>query len=102
NRLIDGFEGEGTVDLIPAFATPLPATIIAEMMGVPAETGPQLVAWSNDMVRMYMHAPMREVEERANASAREFSEFIRHHAGERRKTPGDDLLSVLVAANEGG
>ncbi|MCG6115994.1 MAG: cytochrome P450 [Mesorhizobium sp.] len=102
HRLIDGFAAQGEVDLIPAFATPLPATVIAEMMGLPTETGPQLVAWSNDMVRMYMHAPTRADAERANASAAAFAEFIRHHAEERRKDPGDDLLSVLTAAHESG
>ncbi|TKT76678.1 cytochrome P450 [Aquamicrobium sp. LC103] len=102
NELIDRFEGEGSADLIPDFATPIPATVIAEMMGVPAETGPQLVAWSNDMVRMYMHQPTRATEEQANASAKAFSEFIRFHAAERRKSPGDDLLSVLIAAHESG
>lgn len=102
HELIDRFEAERRIDLIPAFATPVPATIIAEMMGVPAETGPQLVGWSNDMVRMYMHAPDRAAEERANASARAFADFIRFHAGERRRNPGDDLLSVLIAAHENG
>ncbi len=102
HELIDGFEANGEADLIAAFATPIPATIIAEMMGVPAETGPQLVAWSNDMVRMYMHAPTRETEEQANRSAGDFAAFIRHHAEERRRKPGDDLLSVLIAAHESG
>ena len=102
HQLIDRFEADGRIDLIPAFATPIPATIIAEMMGVPAETGPQLVAWSNDMVRMYIHQPTRAVAERADASAKAFAEFIRDHAAERRKRPGDDLLSVLTAAHESG
>src|SRR5690606_25865783 len=92
----------GRAELISAFATPIPATIIAEMMGVPAETGPQLVGWSNDMVRMYMHRPTRAAAEQANASAKAFSEFIRFHADERRRSPGDDLLSVLIAAREDG
>lgn len=102
HELVDAFEAKRETDLIPAFATPIPATIIAEMMGVPAETGPQLVAWSNDMVRMYMHARTRADEERANASAKAFSDFIRFHADERRRNPGDDLLSVLIAAREDG
>jgi cytochrome P450 len=102
HRLIDSFEADGTADLIPAYATPLPATIIAEMMGLPANTGPQLVAWSNDMVRMYMHKPTRAVEEQANASARDFAAFVRKHAAKRRDNPGDDLLSVLVSAHESG
>ncbi|NMG41259.1 cytochrome P450 [Chelativorans sp. ZYF759] len=102
HALVDAFEDRGEVDLIPSFATPLPATVIAEMMGLPAETGPQLVAWSNDMVRMYMHAPTRADADKANESAAAFAGFIRHHADGRRKDPGDDLLSVLIAAHESG
>jgi cytochrome P450 len=102
HQLIDTFEKDRSVDLIPAFATPIPATIIAEMMGVPAETGPQLVAWSNDMVRMYMHAPTPAVAVQANTAAKEFAEFITFHANQRRQNPGDDLLSVLIAARENG
>ncbi|HEV7255618.1 MAG TPA: cytochrome P450 [Mesorhizobium sp.] len=100
--LVDGLESQGQADLIPAFATPLPATVIARMMGLPDESGPQLVAWSNDMVRMYMHRPTRAVEERADASAQAFAAFIRAEASKRRARPGDDLLSVLVSAQADG
>ena len=101
HRLIDGFEADRDAELITTYATPVPATVIAEMMGVPVETGTQLVAWSNDMVRMYMHAPTRETEDQANRSAAEFAAFVRAHAEDRRRTPGDDLLSVLVTARDG-
>jgi unspecific monooxygenase len=100
HTLIDGFAGHA--ELIRDFSTPLPAAVIAEMMGLPAESGLQLVAWSNDMVRMYMHKPSRADAGRANASARAFADFIRHHAAEKRKRPGDDLLSLLTAAHEDG
>ena len=102
HRLVDGFEADGGAELISAFATPIPATIIAEMMGLAAETGPQLVSWSNDMVRMYMHAPTPADAERANASARDFSTFIREQARRVRADPGDDLLSVLTSAHDDG
>ena len=39
NELIDGFEGEGTAELIAAFATPIPVTLIAELLGVPVGSG---------------------------------------------------------------
>ena len=102
HRLIDGFEDAGRAELIQDFATPLTAAVIAEMMGLPAESGLQLVAWSNDMVRMYMHRPSRTEAERANASAHAFAGFIRRHGAEKRKHPGDDLLSLLTAAHENG
>lgn len=102
NRLIDAFEADGTAELIRDFATPLPATVIAEMMGLDPAMGPQLVAWSNDMVRMYMHAPTRAEEEQANRSAKDFAALIREKAGARRELPGDDLLSVLASASAEG
>lgn len=102
NELIDGFRQASDVDLLPAFAAPLPITIIAEMLGVPVEMGPQLLDWSHKMVAMYMHGRTRETEETANRAAREFSDFLRSYVAERRRQPGDDLLSLLISAQEDG
>src|SRR4029077_14533542 len=66
NELIDRFADDGEVDLLPAFASPLPITIIAEMLGVPAAMGSQLLNWSHQMVAMYMHGRTRDTEDRAN------------------------------------
>jgi cytochrome P450 len=101
NELIDRFEGP-TVDLLPAYASPLPITIIAEMLGVPVEMGPQLLDWSHRMVAMYMHGRTREIEVSANRAAREFADFLRGYVQERRKRPADDLLSLLISAREEG
>ncbi len=101
NELIDAFPGE-TVDLLPAFASPLPITIISEMLGVPVTMGPQLLDWSHKMVAMYTHGRTRETEEIANRATQEFSDFLRSYVAERKKKPGDDLLSQLIAAQEDG
>ncbi|RWC91607.1 MAG: cytochrome P450 [Mesorhizobium sp.] len=101
-ELIDRFEPGKAVDLLPAFASPLPITIIAEMLGVPVEMGPQLLDWSHQMVAMYIHGRTRETEETANRAAGEFSNFLRGYVTERRKSPGDDLLSLLISAQEDG
>ncbi|KQZ29170.1 cytochrome [Mesorhizobium sp. Root552] len=102
NELIDRFEPHAPVDLLSAYAAPLPITIIAEMLGVPVEMGPQLLDWSHQMVAMYMHGRTREVEETANRAANDFADFLRRHAKERRQNPGDDLLSLLISAQEDG
>ncbi|TIT86906.1 MAG: cytochrome P450, partial [Mesorhizobium sp.] len=101
NELIDRFE-PGSVDLLPAYASPLPITIIAEMLGVPVEMGPQLLDWSHRMVAMYMHGRTRETEETANRAARDFAAFLRGYVAERRRKPGDDLLSLLIEAQDNG
>lgn len=102
NELIDGFPKSEAFDLLPALASPLPITIISEMLGVPVEMGPQLLDWSHRMVAMYTHGRTRETEEIANRATQEFSDFLRGYVADRKKSPGDDLLSLLIAAQEDG
>jgi len=102
NELIDAFPTKEVFDLLPAYAAPLPIIIIAEMLGVPVETGPQLLDWSHKMVAMYTHGRTCETEDIANRASAEFSDFLRGYAKERRKNPGDDLLSLLISAQEDG
>jgi cytochrome P450 len=99
---LDGLEPGRQVDLLAAFASPLPIAIIAGLLGVPLGMGPQLVEWSHQMVAMYIHGRTRSAEEAANRAARAFAGFLRAHIAERRKQPGDDLLSALIAAQANG
>jgi unspecific monooxygenase len=102
NSLIDGFRPGQAIDLLPDYAAPIPITIIAEMLGVPVEMGPRLLDWSHRMVSMYMHGRTRQTELEADRASREFSDFLRGYVAERRQNPGDDLLSLLIAAQENG
>jgi len=47
HRCIDQFESERQVDLLSHYATPIPVTVIAQLLGVPTQAGEQLLAWSN-------------------------------------------------------
>ena|SRR5436190_2314865 len=100
--LIDEFAAQRETDLLEHFATPIPIFIIAELLGVPTEAGPQLLAWSHDMVAMYQARRDAEVERKAVDATIAFSDFMRDHVKERRSLPGDDLLSHLIAAEAQG
>ena len=102
HQLIDGFEGAGAADLIPAYATPLPVAIIASVLGIDEAMGPQLLAWSHAMVAMYAYGPAREAQDRADLASKEFAAFIRSALKSRRNRPGEDLLSLLAAAEADG
>jgi cytochrome P450 len=102
HELIDGFEPAGTVELIEAFATPIPVILIAELLGVPAAMAPQLLDWSHKMVAMYQFGRSYEIETAAVAATQDFVHFLRRYIAERRKAPADDLISHLIAAETEG
>jgi unspecific monooxygenase len=92
----------GDFDLLQAFAQPLPVRIIARLLGVPEAMAPDLLAWSNAMVGMYMAGRTRETEDRAVAATEAFVAFMRSYVEERRKRPADDLITQLIAAESEG
>ena len=102
HRLVDRIEGDGRAELIAAFCEPIPVTIIAELLGVPAEEGPRLVGWSHRMVAMYTPRRNRAVEDAAVEATLQFVEFLRGVVAERRKNPRDDLITHLIAAEAAG
>jgi cytochrome P450 len=102
NEMIDGFEPQGEVDLLKAFAAPIPAIVIAEMIGLPAESAPSLLGWSNRMVQMYMFGVSHDTELDADAAAAEFTGYLREAIAARRQSPREDLLSYMLTADRDG
>ncbi len=102
NSLIDGFEKDGRTELLSAFADIIPVTMIARMIGIPEEMGPQLLKWSHDYVGMYMFKRSRADEEAADRSAREFADYVRSMIAARRAEPRDDLLSHMIHTEHKG
>lgn len=102
NELIDSFEPEDTVELIHAYAAPIPAIIIAEMIGLPAEMAMQLVRWSNTMVQMYMFGVTYDKELEAERASVEFMDYLAGVIAERRRSPREDLLTHMLTAEVDG
>ncbi|MDU8910601.1 cytochrome P450 [Aestuariicoccus sp. MJ-SS9] len=101
HRLIDDLP-EGPVDLLPAFCQQLPVIVIADLLGVPRNMAPQLLAWSNAMVAMYQARRDRAVEDAAARAAGDFAAFLTDYIDRRRGAPRDDLITHLIAASEDG
>ena len=99
---IDAFERQGSADIIAEFAAPIPVAVIADLIGVPREMGPQMLDWSHRMVAMYQFGVDRAVEDRAAEAARAFADFMRAHARARRSDLRDDLISQLLRAESDG
>ncbi len=101
HQLIDAFPS-GEFDLLNAYARTVPVIIIARLLGVPENRADDLLAWSNAMVAMYVSGRTRAVEDRAIEATEAFVAFMRSYVDEKRKAPADDLMSHLIAAEEGG
>jgi cytochrome P450 len=102
NELIDAIAKDGHVELLKAFAAPLPATVIAEMIGLPPNMAMQLVDWSNRMVAMYMFGATHATELDANAASIEFMDYVRSMITERRAAPREDLLTHMLTSEIDG
>ena len=89
----------GQVDLIEALASPLPVTVISELLGVPAADYERLVSWSDALARGLDPAFLISAEdrERQQAARAEFGAYLTELIDERRRSPGDDLVSALVS-----
>lgn len=103
DELLDAVQSKGEMDIIRELAYPLPAIVIAEMLGVPLEDHDQLIHWSDDIAAF--QGTGRAAEKAVRRGVRAivaFEDYFHHLCTERRKHPRDDLMSLLVAAEEKG
>ena len=90
-------------DFIGDFAMPLPALVIMDMLGAPREELARLKRLSDEMALFIGSArDAPEKYERAGAATREMADIFRELISARRATPQRDLLSELVALDDGG
>jgi len=101
HKLIDEFPDQ-PFDLLTAYAQPVPVVIISRLLGVPEDRADDLVRWSNAMVAMYQARRTPQIEEDTIAATNDFVSFMRGYIAKRRKTPTDDLISTLIAAEADG
>lgn len=89
------------MELIEAFAYPLPITVISEMLGVPEADRPAIRRWPETLFSGGQ-ARGRGMSDEARTALREFSAYLKDLFEEKRHEPTDDLISDLVHAEEDG
>jgi cytochrome P450 len=103
-ELVDGLVersgGTEPVDVLSGMAEELPVAVIAELLGVPQADRPLLRPWSNAIVKMYEYGRTTALEDAAERAADQFVTYLRGLATERRRAPGEDLLSHLVTVRD--
>ncbi|MCM6776400.1 cytochrome P450 [Nocardia sp. CDC159] len=94
--LLDEMARHEVVDLLAEFATPLPVTVICELLGVPFADRAEFQAWTKILLGGAADVPQRQ---RASA---EMSRYLRDLVADKRMRPGEDLLSGLVQVSDEG
>ncbi|MBK7951228.1 MAG: cytochrome P450 [Deltaproteobacteria bacterium] len=95
----------GECDFVEAVAAPLALAVIAHLIDLPANDGPRLFRWTNEMAGatdpQYRQAGESPTETRLRATAEVFAYFSEIVA-RRRREPGEDLVSILAQARPDG
>jgi cytochrome P450 len=104
-ELLDRVAETGEMELIADLARPVPATLICELLGVPAEDQADFTQWTTAATHGLLtirglgdEATHKKVEAASMSLLGYFNDLI----DARRGNPGDDLMSVLIAAEEDG
>ncbi|MFJ7774246.1 cytochrome P450 [Streptomyces yangpuensis] len=103
--LIDGIATSGDldrVDLVDQFAYPFPVTVICRLLGVPHEDEPRFHVWAETLAASLDPDPDEDPTQRGKGTTDARMELGMYLAGlieERRKNPGDDMLSQLATAD---
>lgn len=97
DELIDAVETRGSMDLSAEYAFPLPITVIAELLGVPAADQDRFQAWSDAIITPAIGP---EALERFFGQMGAFVEYLTDLFAARRADPQDDLVSALLAARD--
>ena len=103
NSLIDKIieKDNNTMDLITDFAYPLPATVIAELLGVPSEDQDTFHQWADNIVSLEINNDVESIR-KADKTVTEMDIYFSNLIEKKKKTPTNDLISHIIKAKVDG
>lgn len=102
NTLLDKVQEAGKMDVVADLAYPLPVTVIATMLGIPAADHDRLHTWSHDLARSLDLTEETAVYDQASVATETFTAYLNDLVAVRRRKPTDDLLSALIEVEAEG
>jgi cytochrome P450 len=100
NELLTNAKIQPEIDFVRDFSGALPVIVIAEMLGVEPEHRLDFKRWSDNVVLGTSRPTDEAARAQVRASNAEMRTYFEHAIADRRKTPREDLLTVLVQAEE--
>jgi cytochrome P450 len=99
STLLDKAAKRGEFDLMADLATPLPVMVIAEMLGIPADRYETFKEWSDHIIDSDNVPPGTPIPEPIVTAFHAMRDYFMAELDRRRRHPGADLISALVAAH---
>ena len=99
---IDAVAKIGECDFVDAISVPLPLLLIAEMIGIRKEDRHRFHHWSDAMIAGDGNLHRPEIVQAAGQAFMEYTTYCKDIIAERRRNPQDDLLSILISAEDSG
>ncbi|NMP23528.1 cytochrome P450 [Sulfobacillus harzensis] len=100
--LVEQLVSQSGGNLVADFAFPLPAFVIAELLGVPQSDHGRFRAWSQQVARLLDPSQTPEARQHAAAARWELLDYFHHLIAKKRQQPADDLLTELIRAESEG
>jgi cytochrome P450 PksS len=102
DELLDAVAERGEMDVLHDFAHHLPVRVIGAMLGVPPDDHEQFASWTTTLGRAFSPVIDDELRAALEHAITSLDDYVGDLIAARRRTPGDDLLSQLIAAEEDG
>ena len=105
DQLLSAADGRQEIDLVRDFSNPLPIIVIAELLGIPSGNLDQFKQWSDSFTSSPSDSSEAAVAEWAEAkfkSEQELAEFFGDLIEAKRHSPDNDIISILIQAEEEG
>ncbi|MFS0600158.1 cytochrome P450 [Peribacillus frigoritolerans] len=103
DELLQRVDGKEKIDIYRDFAHPLPIVVISELLGVPSKYMDQFKQWSDVLVsspKSSNKEDMKEFLTTRETAERKLEEFFQTIIAEKRKNLSNDLISILIRAEE--
>jgi cytochrome P450 len=100
-HLVESVSQKGSCEFVIDICEPYPIPIICQLLGAPKDDWKLFSDWATDIFRLFNQDLVSDLPAIERASA-ELDSYVREMVDDRRKHPGDDLLSTLIAIEESG
>jgi cytochrome P450 len=101
DEMAEQISQHGQTDLVAQLAFPLPAIVIAELLGVPTEDRDEFKTWSNQLAAIVFGTSNKSAQaETAAAGTARFAEYFTELITHYERNPGDNLISDLISARD--